>query len=275
MILAQFQNLYPKGSLISELVQIDRGQYIIQVTVQVEGVIRATGMAAAATVEEAEDRARDRALMVLGMPTASPESGELTETLTETKVASIPASSSEVGKVEAPQKPAVAPIKSNTPPIPAKDLPSENDAQIPEIAATQSNNVELQIPVPLETVRETSRQKIDNQPVADMDVSATNIKPFPQRSSNKSQGSSTQKTTGKKKKNSDPVNSADDIAKIGVEMERLGWTIEQGRDYLFKTYNKRSRHSLTPEELKDFLQYLESQPQPMDILSDIDPLAGF
>ena len=75
--------------------------------------------------------------------------------------------------------------------------------------------------------------------------------------------------TGKKKKKSEPVDQSDDIAKIGVEMQRLGWTTEQGRDYLIKAYGKRSRHLLTDEELHDFLRYLESQPTPPD------PLAGF
>lgn len=271
MILAQFQSLYPSGSLITELVKIDRGQYIVRATVQLEGVIRSTGMAAATTVEEAEDRARDRALMVLGMPTPSLDSGKSTEKLPP----SIPTSSSPTDKIETPQKSAVAHIESSVSPVPATDsLPTDN-TQNPEIAATQSQNLELQIPVPLETVRETSTPEIENQPVADMDVSATNIKPFPQRSYSKSQDSNTEKTAKKKKKSGPVVDQSDDIAKISVEMQRLNWTMEQGRDYLIRTYNKRSRHLLSEEELKDFLQYLESQPTPIDTLSDIDPLAGF
>lgn len=65
------------------------------------------------------------------------------------------------------------------------------------------------------------------------------------------------------------MDHSDDIAKISGEMQRLGWNTDQGREYLVKTYGKRSRHLLTQEELKDFLKYLESQPTP------IDPLAGF
>ncbi len=273
MILAQFQSLYPSGCLIAELVKIDRGQYIVRATVQLEGVIRSTGMAAATTVEEAEDRARDRALMVLGIPAASPDAGELTAK----NAVSSPTSSSSTEQIETPQKSTVAHIETHISPAPATDLSFPDDTQTPEISATQANNLELQIPVPLETVRETSTQEIENQPVADMDISATNtnIKPFPQRSSSKSPDSSTQKTTKKKKKSEPIIDQSDDIAKISVEMQRLNWTMEQGRDYLIRTYNKRSRHLLSEEELKDFLQYLESQPTPIDMLSDIDPLAGF
>ncbi|WP_442936863.1 hypothetical protein [Nostoc sp.] len=50
------------------------------------------------------------------------------------------------------------------------------------------------------------------------------------------------------------------LAKTDVQMQRLGWTTEQGRDHLIKTYGKRSRTLLTEVELLDFLQYLQSQP---------------
>jgi hypothetical protein len=64
------------------------------------------------------------------------------------------------------------------------------------------------------------------------------------------------------------------LDKTNVEMQRLGWTPEQGREHLIKTYGKRSRTLLTEVELLDFLQYLTSQPTPtLDEISD--PLAGF
>lgn len=45
---------------------------------------------------------------------------------------------------------------------------------------------------------------------------------------------------------------------ILVEMQRLGWSIEQGRSYLQQTYNKRSRQQLTAIEITQFLRYLKS-----------------
>jgi hypothetical protein len=56
---------------------------------------------------------------------------------------------------------------------------------------------------------------------------------------------------------------SDEIARIGVEMKRLGWTTIQGRDYLKQRYGKRSRQELNDPELLDFLAYLESQPAPV------------
>ncbi|ALF54400.1 hypothetical protein ACX27_18645 [Nostoc piscinale CENA21] len=59
-----------------------------------------------------------------------------------------------------------------------------------------------------------------------------------------------------------PVNLAEVLAKTDVELHRLGWTPEQGRKYLIKTYGKRGRTLLTESELLDFLRYLEAQPTP-------------
>ncbi|NJR39013.1 MAG: hypothetical protein HC781_09465 [Leptolyngbyaceae cyanobacterium CSU_1_4] len=55
---------------------------------------------------------------------------------------------------------------------------------------------------------------------------------------------------------------SDEIARIGVEMKRLGWTTIQGREYLKQRYGKRSRQELNDSELLDFLAYLENQPAP-------------
>ncbi|WP_392531347.1 hypothetical protein [Nostoc sp. C117] len=53
------------------------------------------------------------------------------------------------------------------------------------------------------------------------------------------------------------------ITKTDVEIQRLGWTPEQGREHLIQTYGKRGRTLLTEEELRQFLQYLRSQPDPL------------
>ena len=52
------------------------------------------------------------------------------------------------------------------------------------------------------------------------------------------------------------------IARSNVELKRLKWTTEQGRDYLIRTYGKRSRQVLSDEELLEFLRHLESLPTP-------------
>ncbi|MEH1905841.1 MAG: hypothetical protein V7L04_31800 [Nostoc sp.] len=53
--------------------------------------------------------------------------------------------------------------------------------------------------------------------------------------------------------------------KTDAEMQRLGWTISQGREHLFKYYRKRSRLLLTEEELDNFLLFLQLTDSPPPI----------
>jgi hypothetical protein len=64
---SQFRTQYPMGSLTSELVHMQQGHYVVRAIVQVGEVTLATGLSAAETVEQAEDQARSRALVVLGI----------------------------------------------------------------------------------------------------------------------------------------------------------------------------------------------------------------
>lgn len=48
------------------------------------------------------------------------------------------------------------------------------------------------------------------------------------------------------------------VKATNIEMKRLGWTTEKGRNYLKEIYGKRSRHSLTDDELLQFWEYLMS-----------------
>ena len=45
-------------------------------------------------------------------------------------------------------------------------------------------------------------------------------------------------------------------ADIDLQMQRLGWTTEQGRQYLIDIYGKKSRLHLTDEELLEFWTHL-------------------
>jgi hypothetical protein len=54
------------------------------------------------------------------------------------------------------------------------------------------------------------------------------------------------------------IDVSDIIAQTTVEVKRLGWTNERGKDYLLQTYGKRSRQLLTDEELQDFLKRLKT-----------------
>ncbi len=238
IMLAQFQNLYPNGSIISELIEIFQGKYIVRVSIQLEGITKATGMAGAETVEAAEDQARDRAFTVLGIKNLPVEA---------TKSAS----------------PSVTP-----PPI----KPALQESQpLPPVSNT---NTAIYTPPFLEEQIDTQvtkpeifpHQEPESRPLALAEVPPSNVTPFTPRSYTPYEDTGVQSAIGKNKRRNEPVNLSDVIAQTDVEIERLGWTPEQGKDYLVKTYSKRGRSLLSEEELRNFLTYLKSQP---------DPIAGF
>jgi hypothetical protein len=109
-----------------------------------------------------------------------------------------------------------------------------------------------------------SAQQPENLSVPE--IAASNVTPFTPRSYSQPENVTNISSPGKKKKKAEPVDLSDVIAKTDVELQRLGWTPEQGREYLIKTYGKRGRTLLTEDELHSFLKHLESQP---------DPIAGF
>ncbi len=280
-MLAQFQSLYPHGSLISELVQIFQGKYIVRASVQIDGVIRATGMAAADTVEAAEDQARNRALIVLAMDKQPPQSVTSPKSISPvpsntslnttggdfvSKPGVSPLLELSVASVPEVSPPPVTPdwVTTETPIPSTRDTDSQNLAQSNYLTTNQEP--EFDIPS-VENLRITSVSEADNQHYPG--ITASNVTPFTPRNYTPPEDLATPISTGKKKKKSEPVDLSDVIAKTDVELQRLGWTPEEGREHLIKTYGKRGRTLLTEEELHGFLKYLESQTTP------IDPLTGF
>jgi hypothetical protein len=294
-MLAQFQSLYPNGSLISELVQIFQGKYIVRASVQIEGVTRATGMAAAETVEVAEDQARTRALIVLGITNAPPESvafssnsifpAQVNPSLnTKAGLSESTYSSSKEGDSVGSQWPVVSDKEISIPPSKVRNIKPEvvtnSNEQYeysnaaPLLSDTYSQDLSQNFPVtanrelefdpPVEKLEITFDNQVENQTFPP--ISANNVTPFTPRSYSSQEDVTTLPVTGKRKKKAEPVDLSDVIAKTDVELQRLGWTPEQGREHLIKTYGKRGRTLLTEEELHGFLKFLQSEP---------DPIAGF
>ncbi|WP_235595869.1 hypothetical protein [Mastigocoleus testarum] len=353
-MLAQFQSLYPEGSIISELIQIHHDKYIVRVNVQVQGVTRITGMAAAETIEVAEDRARERALMVLKQTNPQNNSTNPAIQAQEAQGHSPHFNTKEINTQEVAVKAqldldrqkisqatesqtATGAIKHNQPPVPEKPMVKEvtpakqfepsprelTKAQADEVLSARdedkftaakstysyqgssyqgsgltanidappqeinqpsldsgSINVDSQLkfdsPLPENGVSTPDESVVQNQlPL----MSSTNVQSFmspeysveEERKVTASVEKKSSSTTRKKKKtepkdSTQPKSLLDPIAEIDVEMRRLGWTREQGREHLIQTYNKRARSLLTDEQLLEFLEYLKSQPTPADPL---------
>ncbi|HEY9907332.1 MAG TPA: hypothetical protein V6D18_06950, partial [Thermosynechococcaceae cyanobacterium] len=65
-LFTQLQTRYPTSSLLTELLQIHDGHFVVRALVQVGEATLVTSMAAATTIEQAEDQARSRVLKLLG-----------------------------------------------------------------------------------------------------------------------------------------------------------------------------------------------------------------
>lgn len=69
-MLSEFRQRYPLGSLITELVRVEQGIYIVRAQAIVQGTVLGSGLAGSTTVEEAEDAAVQRALRSAGFEAA-------------------------------------------------------------------------------------------------------------------------------------------------------------------------------------------------------------
>jgi hypothetical protein len=259
-----FRDRYPQGAVISQLLGIHQDQFLVRVELRAEGAVLATALAADSQLEQAEDRARDRAWALL---------------------AAVPAGSSAPA---APQPTTVLPMKAapampakttQPPPTPLKAAPSAANGDVPE-----EPDFEDDAPWPEEESPAALATAVATGPAAPQPSSprparmepapqtATAVAQNPQGSSQPAPqpASATATATAAAAETSPgvsaplppPVDLSDVIAQTEVELRRLGWTQAQGRDYLKQAYGKVSRHQLSDEELLEFLLHLEALPSP-------------
>ncbi|MCP2732693.1 hypothetical protein [Limnofasciculus baicalensis] len=270
-MLTQFRVCYPQGSLLSELLTIDRGMYIVRCLVQVEGTTLATGMAADQTVELAEDRARSRAIAALCLDdstTAKPK-----DTLIITHSAPVPStpsmetafSAKSVDPVQPTQfTPTPKRTKGNGMPLPESgnqithDYGAINQATVEEKPMAAKLSVTEVLPS-FEAFEEIEPPQVESPEIL---MASTNDPPSQEVSVPSPSPAEFDPTSMSNLTPDIPMDMSEVMARTTVEMKRLGWTTQRGRDYLMETYGKRSRHMLKDDELIAFLRYLESEPSP-------------
>ncbi len=275
MILAQFRSRYPQGSLISELLTIHNGKYLVRAVIQIDGITLATGIAAADTPEQAEDRARERALAILNLDEPSAivaDNGQTPPSLSEIiKPPKASANADPVSKPPHSSKTAVpepAPLDEpllleQTPfsqsqavtPTPSPTLltPSNTAANPdPVTKFPQSAKPAAVEPAPLDEplLLELATESEEDSLSPDFDEPI--LEPLAEEAPSEPDFSESP--------SSELLDFSEVIARSNVEMKRLKWTQEQGRNYLLQTYGKRSRQLLSDEELLEFLHYLEGLP---------------
>ena len=258
MMLAKFRQRYPQGSLVGELVKIDRGTYIVKVLLQVDSIILATALAGADTVEAAEDAARERAIATLmldserslGNGSSKVESAVNTANSVLSTAPEIPVSPSSESK-------------------PISEVQNVNFSEA-ESAVEQSTQPSISIE-DVSAVAETPEARLNLEPVEDVhpattgnlfedtfseEISENPVLPEDSYSSESvSQPQSSFSTTEVEAMDFNEIKQKTDI-----EIKRLGWTKDDGREFLKSRYGKRSRLHLTDEQLLEFLRYLEKLP---------------
>lgn len=271
----QFRVHYPKGSLVTELSAIDHGKYVVRCLVQVEGTTLVSALAAAETVELAEDQARSRALAVLGIETLKVP-GEK-ETPFATPEVAVPLNQTPIAHTAFSEAPNVATASlseslAQTKPTRFPDAARASDtssmsylesklgetadhtATTPPRAKEMTFTDEFAVSAEVETSQEVEAKLLRAEK-----MSPTPLNDVPVTSNSPNELETDPSETPSSSTN---IDFSDIIARTNVELKRLGWTNQQGRDYLVQTYGKRSRQLLTDGELLDFLHHLESEPTP-------------
>ena len=243
-MLQQFHRFYPQGSLVSELIEIDRGLYIVKVSAKQQDLVLGTGLAAANTVEAAEDQARERALRVVNCDNhnsatslLSPQKELNSAPPTAEQSTFVPSSSVETTLDQV--------SVSGSPLVSTSAVTLESEPLVSSVSNT--------------TVKPEIQTNIFDQPISSPESvqpseTSTDVFEHPAIASN-------EVAVMPETKTSTVEFDFNEIKhRIDLEMKRLNWTKEQGRDYLLGTYGKRSRLHLTDDELLEFLSHIESLP---------------
>ena len=263
-MLTKFRERYPQGSLVSELVKIDRGMYIVKALVQIDNIVLATGLAAADKIEQAEDKARERAIATLAL--------DLHQTAVDNlKTEKLAVNSTPDKLSNSEQMPSVlANMNSNSSDNnDSTDLSKPSPAIEPETSTAKIEPTIVSEPPTPEPFLEPENPEINlnSEPV----ISYGNLfegtaakeqygNPLANNNDITSQLPTSNINLNPESEATETIDFNEIKQKTDIEIKRLGWTKDDGREFLKTRYGKRSRLHLTDEQLLEFLRYLEKEP---------------
>ncbi len=216
----RFRQKYPQGSITSSLIQIHNDQYIVSVSIKVDGVVLATTLAADEKIQVAEAQATAQAIQTLHLgepvlaelPLTRQPKLELVPSISDTRLASLQdmAETTSPSVFDASGSASAAHIttefvETSEPEIKLADRQKEKAAIVQEDDEANTYNIDTISP-------------------AEPSLSVTDMIPL-----------------------------------INMELKRLGWSREKGRDCIIELYNKRSSSLLSDAELLGLLRYLQTQ----------------
>jgi hypothetical protein len=250
-LLIQLRSHHPSGCLLSELLQVVDGNYVVRATIAVDGLTIATALAADPTIERAEDQARSRLMAVIGLtplnlsePKFEPVAVRIPDVIVDVLPAAVVAPMVEPERLIDPLE-----VVADDTEMSPDDLAKVGAKSTKSKAKSPKAKSKLEdVPSPEPMVEITGGTDADDDMAIEYEFTIEGddepdavmvMDPMP----------------------SEPtIDLSDAIAQIGAEIERIGWTKKQGSSYLQEAYSKRTRAELTETELLSFLQYLKALP---------------
>ncbi|MEM9569241.1 MAG: hypothetical protein AAF974_13140 [Cyanobacteria bacterium P01_E01_bin.34] len=235
-MLSTFRDRHPLGSVVTDLLRVEEGIYVVKAQISVGGIVLGSGMAGSTTVEEAEDAAIQRALRISGITSTSLLGGSAplgSVALSTTSLDAAPldrtngnsiSSSFEISSVPHPDTAGPKPSAETTSP-PPNGFSSMDDWDTPPSAP------EPVTPKPRKTKPAVSKSKPEPEPEIQLEPEIEDLSEL--------------------------------IAQTDVELTRIGWGPKEGRRFLKERFRKQSRQQLDEMELREFLQELKQQPTKM------------
>lgn len=277
-LLTQFRTRYPMASLVSEVLMVHDGNFVVRASVQLGGTTIATGLAAIADVEAAEDRAKVRALEALGIQSSNLFLSTPPTLPTDYESPSRPSLDANLSSMtpgsETSDRPLPTPVPAIPPPMnpeltePTPMSQHSISQKIMPKAASVAPVTSVAPVVPIVADLYTHANLADepeSEPLSELPIAVENGLPQSAVTSDRplppkvEQGDRPKPNLPAHPNPETSIDLSEEIAQIDVEIKRLGWTKKRGSDHLKKTYGKATRRELTPEELFDFLDYLKAQ----------------
>jgi len=269
-------------SLISELLTIYQGKFVVRVAIQVDGIVRATGMATAETLEAAEDKARERAIALFNLDFLSavqPKTERISALTTQPEINTARPTSSllESSPSPTPTKPQLD--FSSTPEVepPAKEPRSTSIG-----TSSRGKNKPLAInpePAPQETdifggdfavdlfTASSSKLPLSTDSHSDSHSTADLLNNY--ESPNYESGAIAVETQSEEAHSTD---LAADLQKIEVKLKEAKLKTNDERECLETNYGKSSRYELTALEAQKFNRYLELYSQSTQSVKELQEL---
>jgi hypothetical protein len=261
--------------LISELLTIYQGKFVVRVAVQVDGIVRATGMATAETLEAAEDKARERAIALFNLDflLSVPPKTETTPVLPTQPEITTAQPTPPLLELESNHSPTPTPSQLNFSSPPELESPAKEPKSTSTSTSGRGKSKPLAVnhePAPQETdifsgdfaadlftashSKQPSTASTDDRSTADLLANYESPSHDPNYDPDYDSAAIALETPNVETESTD---LAADLQTIEVKLKEAKLKANDERECLETNYGKGSRYELTASEAREFNRYLE------------------